>query len=134
MDGVAVIVIEQKDVVVASAGGDGEFSCLVTVDLAMGGSCCSKTPVGPVIGLFRNWEGIQVWCIHGASCCRVRWVERWWSRGRGLLVLAGLVKAAFGCGNGLRRMLCKTGSGEAWEVMDEFLAEGLGKGGQCGTE
>ena len=90
-DVVAVVVIKDEDVEVASAGGDWKLSSLVSMCLTRVGDQGSKAVVGAALRFIIGEEVREEFCF-----------KAWWNGAGRLgaaLVLAGLIKVPFGCGN-----------------------------------
>ena len=109
---IAVIIVEDQQVVIAVTGWCNEAACLVSVDLASGLHDCCVAEVGAfivwgigVIRIVRRSGGCMVGCASGA------------------LVLARLVEVAFDHGEGARRMLSEEGGRKAGEVSDEAFIQ-----------
>jgi len=88
---VAVVIVEDQQVVVALAGRQGKFSSEIAVAFSGGGPVndSGKKVVGAFA--FLEWSGKKI---------RVREKgESWLRRFGGALVLSGLLEVGFGCGN-----------------------------------
>jgi hypothetical protein len=113
-DAVAVIIVEDQQVVIAVTGWRNEAACLVSVDLAGGLHECCVAEVGALIVW---WIGV---IIHSIA---------WWLEGRGVgrtcgaLVLARLIKVAFDHGEGARWVLSEESGRKAGEVSDETFVK-----------
>jgi len=92
-NGIAVIVIQDENVVVASAGGCKKFSSLICVDLACGleHDCIAMMDAGTI--LWCSQEGIVVDVIKIVGWC--------WLLSGGIFVLAFLVHVSLEHCNGL---------------------------------
>ena len=104
---VAVIVIEEEQVVVAATGWEGEPTCEVTVAATSGGPVKdgSKDSVGSGSFFQRRWGNIGVGQQRKLG---VRWFG-------GPKVLADLFEVRFGWGNGIGGVLPESLQGQAGE-------------------
>ena len=125
VDGVAIVVVEDKDVVVALAGGENETACLIRVGLA--GNFMNSRKAA--MGRFRvaRWGGVWVVGFRKEG----EWFLWLFS---GLDTLACLLHVAFGSGNRMGRVFLDRGWGETGKVEDEIVVQGLGEGCDRGGE
>jgi hypothetical protein len=131
-DGVAVVVVEDKQIIVAVAGGRYEATGLISVDLACGfhDGCVADvaTLIGGIAG-GKDIVGEGRWLGIGSG----RWRRRGtWVFSGGTLVFPGLVHVAFNHSGGLRRVFSKEGRGEAGEIGEVSFVEREVQGGEGG--
>jgi hypothetical protein len=119
---VAIIVVQDHQIVVAGTRWRDEASSLVSIDLSSG--LCD----GAVT--FERFGGVDRWSEIVGAVDRV--ISVWLDMGallRGLLVFAGLIQAALGHGNGCRRKFPKGLSIQSREVGEIAIIQCLL---QCG--
>ena len=122
MDGIAVVIIEDKELCVAEMRGDWKFAGLIGEDLAWllvggGNEAC--------LGALSGWSVRGK--VSGEDFFRG---ELWFVRGW-IGVLSAVVEVAFCCGCLWRRVFLESFGGEAGESMDVAALEGLEERG-CG--
>jgi hypothetical protein len=101
-DAAAVVVIKDKDEVVAAVEGNNKFSGLVGVDLACGRvDECSKAMIGACIGRVAGWPGVVI-VIGRCECGHDGGAGRWLRRA---LVSPSFVQMAFDHGDQSGRIL-----------------------------
>jgi hypothetical protein len=119
-DVVAVIIVQDHNIVVASAADGNKLPGLIGVNLTGGIKCGDVALVG--FGLFAGWKRIGMGFIG--------WIVTWGIRGDGMgsfgrtLVFTRLVKMAFDHGDRGWWVRFEGFGGEAWESGDKALAKG----------
>jgi hypothetical protein len=126
-DAVAVIIVDNNQIVIFIAGWKDKAAGLVGVDLAGRFHDSSVAIMGAMVGIVAGREGVifigGVW-----NAGLIGGFRHWRRRGGGFvsgsLVLTCLVEVSFNHGNGAWGVFAEECRGEAWKIGDESLVKG----------